>query len=80
MDTRWTKQHGKSHLGYKNHISIDRKHKLVRGKHGAGYCKTMPGAVFPLKRMKERHRLERTSSCSQKFNAHYSTCCLTNLA
>ena len=29
-DARWTKKHGKSHFGYKNHIGIDRKHKLVR--------------------------------------------------
>ncbi len=29
-DARWTKKHGKSHYGYKNHINIDRRHKLVR--------------------------------------------------
>ena len=29
-DARWTKKHGRSHFGYKNHISIDRRHKLVR--------------------------------------------------
>ena len=29
-DARWTKKNGKSHYGYKNHISVDRKHKLVR--------------------------------------------------
>ena len=29
-DARWTKKHGKSHFGYKNHITIDRRHKLVR--------------------------------------------------
>ena len=29
-DARWTIKNGKSHYGYKNHISIDRKHKLVR--------------------------------------------------
>jgi len=29
-DARWTKKHGKTHYGYKNHISIDRKHKLIR--------------------------------------------------
>ena len=26
----WTKKHGKSHYGYKNHVSIDRRHKLIR--------------------------------------------------
>ncbi|WP_018952496.1 IS5 family transposase [Thioalkalivibrio sulfidiphilus] len=30
VEARWTKKHGKSYYGYKNHISIDRKHKLVR--------------------------------------------------
>ena len=29
-DARWTKKNGKSHFGYKNHINIDRRHKLVR--------------------------------------------------
>lgn len=27
---RWTKKHGKSHYGYKNHVNADRKHTLVR--------------------------------------------------
>jgi IS5 family transposase len=30
LDARWTKKHGQSHYGYKNHINIDRTHKLVR--------------------------------------------------
>ncbi|MDZ7841500.1 MAG: IS5 family transposase [Gammaproteobacteria bacterium] len=29
-DARWTKKHGQSHYGYKNHLSVDRKHKLIR--------------------------------------------------
>jgi IS5 family transposase len=29
-DARWTKKHGRSHFGYKNHVCIDRQHKLVR--------------------------------------------------
>lgn len=29
-DARWTKKHGKSHYGYKNHINADRRHKLIR--------------------------------------------------
>ena len=29
-DARWTKKNGKSHYGYKNHINVDRCHKLVR--------------------------------------------------
>ena len=30
MDARWTKKHGKSPYGYKNHVNVDRRHKLVR--------------------------------------------------
>ncbi len=33
LDARWTKKHGKSHYGYKNHVNVDRKHKLVRRYH-----------------------------------------------
>lgn len=33
VDARWTKKHGKSHYGYKNHINVDRKHKLIRRYH-----------------------------------------------
>ena len=33
-------------------------HVAIRDKHGAGYCKSMPGAVHPFKRMMERHSLE----------------------
>ena len=29
-DARWTKKHGRSFYGYKNHIGVDRKHKLIR--------------------------------------------------
>jgi len=29
-DARWTKKHGKSYCGYKNHINIDKEHKLIR--------------------------------------------------
>jgi IS5 family transposase len=32
-DARWTKKHGKSHCGYKNHVNVDRRHKLVRRYH-----------------------------------------------
>jgi IS5 family transposase len=30
VDARWTKKHGLSHYGYKNHINVDRRHKLIR--------------------------------------------------
>ena len=29
-DARWTKKHGQSHFGYKNHVNVDRRHKLIR--------------------------------------------------
>jgi transposase, IS5 family len=29
-EARWTKKHGKSYYGYKNHVDVDRKHKLIR--------------------------------------------------
>ena len=30
VDARWTKKHGKSFFGYKNHIGVDAEHKLIR--------------------------------------------------
>jgi len=30
VDARWTKKNGRNHYGYKNHISIDAGHKLIR--------------------------------------------------
>ena len=32
----------------------------VRGKRGVGYCKSMPGAVTPLRRLKERNKAQAT--------------------
>ncbi len=29
-DARWTKKNGQNHYGYKNHINVDVKHKLIR--------------------------------------------------
>ena len=30
LDARWTKKYGRSHYGYKNHVNVDSRHKLVR--------------------------------------------------
>jgi IS5 family transposase len=30
MDARWTKKNGQNYYGYKNHIDVDVKHKLIR--------------------------------------------------
>ena len=29
-DAHWTKKHGKSFFGYKNHVNVDKAHKLIR--------------------------------------------------
>jgi IS5 family transposase len=29
-DARWTKKHGTSYFGYKNHVGVDKAHKLIR--------------------------------------------------
>lgn len=29
-DARWTKKHGRSYYGYKNHVGIDKAHKIIR--------------------------------------------------
>lgn len=29
-DARWTKKHGRSYYGYKNHVGIDKTHKIIR--------------------------------------------------
>ena len=29
-EARWTKKHGRSYYGYKNHVNVDVKHKLIR--------------------------------------------------
>ena len=33
VDARWTRKHGKSHCGCKNHINVDRPHQLIRRYH-----------------------------------------------
>ena len=30
LNARWTKKHGRSYHGHKNHISVGRRHKLIR--------------------------------------------------
>ena len=34
VDARWTRKHGVTHYGYKNHISMDREFALVRARVG----------------------------------------------
>jgi len=58
IDARWTKKNNTAFYGYKNHVNIDRKHKLIRKYkvtdasvhvithphfYGAGFCGVMPG-------------------------------------
>ena len=44
VDARWTKKHGKSHYGYKNHVNVDRMHKLVRRYHVSPLRNALPGS------------------------------------
>lgn len=30
VDARWVKKRGRNHYGYKNHVGVDKKHKLIR--------------------------------------------------
>ena len=30
LEARWTRTHGKTYNAYKNHISVDRQHKVIR--------------------------------------------------
>lgn len=30
VDARWTKKNNQSHFGFKNHVSVDRRHKIIR--------------------------------------------------
>ena len=45
VQARWTKKHGKSHYGYKNPISIDRQHKMIR-KYAVTSAETHDSQVF----------------------------------
>lgn len=45
VEARWTKKHGKSHYGYKNHISIDNKHKVIR-RYGVTSAEVHDSQVF----------------------------------
>jgi integrase len=40
----------------------------VRGKRGVGYCKSMPGAVFPFKRLRKRNNGQPTDRLFPKFS------------
>jgi hypothetical protein len=33
VDARWPRKHGKSRYGFKNHLDVDREHKLIRRYH-----------------------------------------------
>ena len=39
-DARWTKKHGQSFYGYKNHIGVDKAHKLIRKWDATDACRT----------------------------------------
>ena len=45
VDARWTRKHGEAHYGYKNHVSVDRKHKVIR-RYAVTSAETHDGRVF----------------------------------
>ena len=51
VDARWTERNGKLFYGYKNHIAVDVKHKLIRGyavtDAGPGMTAKCSGNFFP---------------------------------
>ncbi len=52
-DARWTKKHGKSHYGYKNHVNVDRRHKLVRARARIG----LKNLAYNMRRLVQLERL-----------------------
>ena len=48
-DARWTKRHGRSFFGYKNHVNADAKHKLIRR------YKVTDAAVPDSQKLEEQH-------------------------
>ena len=47
----------------------------VRGKRGVGYCKSMPGAVLPLKRLQSRLRPARVDGANAPTENVRDICC-----
>lgn len=45
VDARWTEKHGKQYFGYKNHVNVDVKHKLIR-KYGVTPANVHDSQVF----------------------------------
>lgn len=51
----------------------------VRGKRGTGYCKSMPGAVMPFRRLKDRNKGQPTDRLFPTFQRELFTTLLTEL-
>jgi integrase len=51
----------------------------VRGKRGVGYCKSMPGAVLPFKRLQERHSAKPADRVFANFQRELFNTILTEL-
>ena len=45
MDARWTRKNGEAHYGCKNHVSVDRRHKVIR-RYAVTSAETHDGQVF----------------------------------
>lgn len=51
----------------------------VRGKRGVGYCKSMPGAVMPFRRVKDRHKGQPTEKLFPKLKREFFNAILDEL-
>ncbi len=52
-DAQWTKKHGKSHHGFKTHVNVDRRHKLVRARTRIG----LKNLAYNMRRLVQLERL-----------------------
>ena len=71
-DARWTKKHGTSRYGHKNHVNVDRRHKLIR-RYEVSDAATQDSQALDERDLKSRihrkaHRNRLLSKCEQQGN------------
>ena len=75
-DARWTKKHGKSFYGYKNHVNADAKHKLIRHYEVTDAAsKPAPLSLEPTRYDRARSDLLRRPRCNCKIGRTISIEC-----
>ena len=86
VEARWTKKHGRSHYGYKNHVNVDRRHKLVRRYQVSGGDATVVlaiswmgttrlwvcGRIIARRRSRRRFRIHRKASRNKPLSERRS--------